>query len=628
MRAIRTRFARPASWLGALVLALSMVALGPALPALAATPDTFDRFDVDYVVGTDGVAHVTETIVYRFGSDAGRHGLDRKLVTREPSGDQADKDVVFPVSNVKVTSPDPVSTQTQIEEFADQSNPRSLLTRIRIGSANRTITSDTVTYVITYDQRGLLRGPQAAFDEFHVDAIGPGVGLVRSATVTVTVPQGAQDVVCSAAPSGQKADCTSATITDGLAVFTAQPLQTNYVLSVDAKIVKGAAGTASRIYVDSTVAAEQRQTIWALIAGGIGAVLMPIFGWLYYRPRSRDDRFAGAPPGTFPPKGAKVGVEPNQLKDVPVSFAAPRLPLMYAGYLLEGTSKVQHLTATLIGLATAGAIQLFGSAPGDDRPPTAVPRDPKRSPDKPSRLLFDGLFGNDPSPVALDEAGSLESVRQALEDDTIEAARAQGWFKRGLSGVSLRGRAAPRLGGLLFAGFMLVSFIGTGGSWLWAIIPIVTSAAITIAIVATKLVRGQRTAVGRAWTDQIEGFRTYIATAEAEQLRFEEGEDIFTKYLPWAVLFGLAERWTKVCEQAVALGRMATPDTYWYGGGPWNPNVVLWNVNSWNDSLSTSSVPQVSDSSFGGTGFGGGSGFGGGGGFSGGGSGGGGASGW
>ena len=49
MRAIRTPFARLASWLGALVLALSMVALGPALPALAATPDTFDRFDVDYV---------------------------------------------------------------------------------------------------------------------------------------------------------------------------------------------------------------------------------------------------------------------------------------------------------------------------------------------------------------------------------------------------------------------------------------------------------------------------------------------------------------------------------------------------------------------------------------------------
>ena len=44
---------------------------------------------------------------------------------------------------------------------------------------------------------------------------------------------------------------------------------------------------------------------------------------------------------------------------------------------------------------------------------------------------------------------------------------------------------------------------------------VAVAAGLMIAIVATKLVRGQRTAVGRAWTDQIEGFRTYIATAEA-----------------------------------------------------------------------------------------------------------------
>ena len=87
------------------------------------------------------------------------------------------------------------------------------------------------------------------------------------------------------------------------------------------------------------------------------------------------------------------------------------------------------------------------------------------------------------------------------------------------------------------------------------------------------MAKGQRTAVGRAWTDQVEGFRTYIATAEADQLRFEEGEDIFSKYLPWAVLFGLADRWVRVCEQAIALGRIPVPTGYWYGGG-WNPNVA------------------------------------------------------
>ena len=35
-------------------------------------------------MGTDGVLQAKETIVWRFGSDSGRHGIDRYFVTREP----------------------------------------------------------------------------------------------------------------------------------------------------------------------------------------------------------------------------------------------------------------------------------------------------------------------------------------------------------------------------------------------------------------------------------------------------------------------------------------------------------------------------------------------------------------
>ena len=73
-----------------------------------------------------------------------------------------------------------------------------------------------------------------------------------------------------------------------------------------------------------------------------------------------------------------------------------------------------------------------------------------------------------------------------------------------------------------------------------------------------KLRRGQRTADGRAVCDQVEGFKTYLATAEADQLRFEEGEDIFSKYLPWAIIFELADRWAKICGDLVAMGRLPT----------------------------------------------------------------------
>lgn len=49
-------------------------------------------------------------------------------------------------------------------------------------------------------------------------------------------------------------------------------------------------------------------------------------------------------------------------------------------------------------------------------------------------------------------------------------------------------------------------------------------------------------------------------TAEAEQLRFQEGQDLYTGYLPWAVLFGCASRWTKVCQQAIGDGLLVEPD--------------------------------------------------------------------
>jgi hypothetical protein len=35
-------------------------------------------------------------------------------------------------------------------------------------------------------------------------------------------------------------------------------------------------------------------------------------------------------------------------------------------------------------------------------------------------------------------------------------------------------------------------------------------------VIRTKLRRGQRTAEGRAVCDQVEGFKTYLATAEAD----------------------------------------------------------------------------------------------------------------
>ena len=78
--------------------------------------------------------------------------------------------------------------------------------------------------------------------------------------------------------------------------------------------------------------------------------------------------------------------------------------------------------------------------------------------------------------------------------------------------------------------------------------------------------RAPLTAEGTALRDQVRGFRTYLATAEAKQLDFEADQDIFRRYLPWAVLFGLTKRWTKVCEELAEAGLIPPLDTSFAGG--------------------------------------------------------------
>ena len=57
-----------------------------------------------------------------------------------------------------------------------------------------------------------------------------------------------------------------------------------------------------------------------------------------------------------------------------------------------------------------------------------------------------------------------------------------------------------------------------------------------------------RTAKGTAMLRRIRGFRRVIATAETHMSRWAEEENVFTRYLPYAIVFGLTEKWAKAFE--------------------------------------------------------------------------------
>ena len=608
--------------LRAVVLALAglLLAVGFSLATTttaSATSDQIDKFSIEYEMGTDGVLQAKETIVWRFGSDSGRHGIDRYFVTREPYDDQ--QDAVYTVDVESVTSPDSGVATQYSENTHETDGGRGEQLRLRIGDPDETISSPTATYVITYSVKGAMR-TFSGYDEFYWDATGSNwTAPMTDVTVEATVPGGAQELSCFAGPVQSDQACTSKKVSDGVGEFTQASLPAGQGLTIGVKIKPGLiTDNAPHLEPDgSKLSSGQKAGLVAL--AGVGAVSLigsPIVGTLWWRKNGRDQRYAGLAPGTVPLPGQQAPVVPSDPDlPIPVAFTPPRIPVAEAGLLIDGQVDTRETAATIIDLAVKGALTVQSEGKKDFQV-TLV--DPNRATAPHEMVLLTELFGGRPPGAVedLSKQGSLTSAHQAMQKSVRNQVASRGWFRKVPSTAATSGFGFGIIVFAVFLGFTV------GAVFLLLLVPLLPIL-LTFAIVRFKLRRGQRTADGRAVCDQVEGFKTYLATAEADQIRFEEGEDIFSKYLPWAIAFELADRWAKICGDLVAMGRLPNETPYWYIG---SYNMAAFNTGFLTSSLATAAAPAPSSGASG-TGFGGGSSFGGGG-FSGGGGGGGGGGSW
>ena len=605
--------------LAGFVLALA-VSFGAAPQATAAYYDEFDSWDVQATLKADGTVEVIETVTLRFGSGSGRHGLERTLTTREPDPDTG-KDMVFPVTYISAESLSPgVSAATDISHHELDDDPRRTYVRIRIGDPDRTISADTASYRLRYTVAGLMRSP-GGDDQLYWDLTGSSMPEINAFTATITVPGGAQEVFCSSARPGSRGECTTQQVDgQGRAVFAVETIDRGELVTVGVRVTPGLVSPNTPLFEENAQVAQEQLGQGILLGSAGAGALVAAGGWVYLRGKTGDRRFKGLPPGVLPAAGQPVAEEANSKRiEVPVSFAPPRLSLAEAGLLLDGTSQVRHTTATLVSLAVNGAIQLRS-----EPPPSARKVDVDRAVDKPSKALITSLFPGGQKRTELSARGSLTGAHNAVSRAAQKAAERGSWFLprpavAGGSGLSLI-VLVPMIGAAALVFFGSIAFN------LW---PLGLAVVVTGIVVGLRLAQVRRSATGRALTDQVEGFRTYLATAEAEQLRFEEGEDIFSKYLPWAILFDLTERWTRVCEQLVAMGRLSPEPPAWYYGSTWNLHAMGSQIDQMSTHVATAvspppPPPSSSDSGFGSSS----SSFSSGGGFSGGGGGGGGGGSW
>jgi uncharacterized membrane protein YgcG len=595
------------------------IALTISAPAFAAA-DQIDSLTITYTMSPDGVLHAKERFVWRFGSSSGRHGMIRQLIVREPYGSTA-QDAVYGVSNISVATEAGVSNEFSSSTAKSEKGRLEALS-IKIGDPDRTVDTPTATYTISYDVTGAMRtfpGENPPYDEFFWDATGFANPLIKQASITASVPGGAQDASCFFGPPQSKTTCAHPFTKGGTATFTQDNIPAGQGVSIGVKITPGLVSD-NKPHLERDGSKLSDAEIFGIAAlagtGVLSAIIAPISGVVYYRRRGRDQRYAGLAPGTSPLPGQTAAIVPNDPDlPIPVAFSPPRIPVAEAGLLIDGQGDARETAATIIDLAVRGALTVQSESK-DDFQVTLV--DPSKAAAPHEMVLLNSLFGGQPPGAVKDLStqGSMSAAHDAMQAEVRSQVEARGWFRQ-----IPKAKASRNFG---FGSIVAVGVLGFAFSKLLFLLLIpLLPIAITVAVVRRKMKRGQRTAEGRAITDQVEGFKTYLATAEANQLRFEEGEDIFSRYLPWAIAFELADRWAKICGDLVAMGRLPNETPYWYYG---NYNMAAFNTGFLTSSLTSAATPMPVASSSG-TGFGGGSSFGGGG-FSGGGGGGGGSSSW
>jgi uncharacterized membrane protein YgcG len=584
---------------------LLLVASVAAAPASADVGESISTYDVTLTVHDDGTLAVSEAIAYDFGPNA-RHGIFRTIPTTVPFDD--DNDRVYDLDDVQVTSPSDAPTNV------DRSSSGGTTT-LRIGDPDETV-SGRQDYIISYTVDAALNA-FADHDELYWNAIGAEWDVpIAEASVVVRAPQPVMQQTCFAGPSGSVLPCGAATATGDRATF-AQPdgLGPYQALTVVVGLPKGAV-SATGPHLEEHYTLRRALTPTPLTGTLAGLLLVPGLagvGWLVGT-RGRDRRYAGQTPGLAPlGDGRDEAVPLVDHMPVAVQFQPPvGLRPGQIGTLLDEQANVVDVTATIVDLAVRGHLRIvelerphwFSSGDWQLEKLAGGEGDLLSY----ERKLYDGLFesGDQVLLSALKKkfAARMSAVQAALYQDVTTA----GWF---------RGRPDKVRGRWQAGGFLLA----IAGGWLtfalshrlhWAPVGVaVTLVGACLFLVGRRM--PARTAKGSAVLAQARGFREYVRTAEAEQLRFEEGADIFSRYLPYAVVFGETERWVRVfgplAATAGAVGGVA-----WYAGPTgWDPAHFGESMTGFT-STASSSLAAATQSSSGGSGFSGGSSGGGGGG--------------
>jgi len=616
-------------------------------PAAGEGADRMASFTDEIVLGKDGGATFTETIDYRFGTSAGeRHGIYRNVVVRQAvEGEKEDTYRYYALSVVSVTSPTGAPSTVKLNDVGSS-------TQIRIGDPDKTV-NGSQTYVITYRLANVVN-PFEDHAEYFGNIFKDDAIPKDTVRLTLNGPGGVTEAKCSRGNVGAGEPCDTAD-PGSPATFAVTNLKADEGLTIATKLPRAGFGDLKPDLRSggSSMDAGQAKLVSALtLTGGIAipVVAAGLMGTLVAT-RGRDEWYSGMTPGLTPgiPSGLTPGIPPGQahpagmpqgatVKGGPPTVAVqfnppPGVQPGMVGTIIDEEVNTVDVSATVVDLAVRGFLQIEETQSDgmftrtDWKLTRLVPR-PGENLRRYESTILEGIFETS-NPVDLSDlkyhfADTLKVARGQMYEEVVE----RGWFRKSPQSQRAGWQALGFV--LIGAGIASLGYLGvtthdidrTAGLNIGIPSGVVLGLGLVIAGLIFRVLgkrMAAKTAEGSAMLAQSLGFKQYLVTAEAGQIRFEEAQSIFSRYLPYAIVFGVADRWAstfqQVAEAASAAGtQIMMPTWYLYSGAAF-PNFggIADGVGTFATSAGGTFAATASSGSSGGSGFSGGGSFSGGG---------------
>ena len=558
---------RQRRWIGAALAAtMLLLALALNLPATAAAQSSSDvrwtSYNVDLTVADDGTVHVREYQVIQFD------GQFRKGFANIPLSHIDD------IGNIQVSlasgaggtptpathvSPSAYTQQTGTYTYAERSGMMEIDYAFEPTSYGAAADQNTRIVVLDYDVKGVIRvysDVEPANQQLWWTAISSDVTEVApidGARVTITLPEAVPVDQTVARPENPETDGKTFTWTksnlgagDDFEVRLQFPpithTQTPAWQAVDDQIRQ------ERQQADekSAVAGTMFLAAGLLLLVG-GSVLL--YGIWYTR-------------GRDPEIGLVADIIPEPPDDLRPGAA---------GTLIDETVQSRDVIATVLDLARRGVIRMDEKKTegfmGFGRQTTYEfeLQDHTQGLSNYEEVLLNAIFGINKEPGARVAMANVQAAFQMREAEIYEGFYdelvAHKYFDASPEVTRARWRVLAWVGPILAAIVIILIIALSGASSGWIVLPI--AAAIILGIAGGRIAGAmpRKTLAGAEAAAKWKAFKRYLDDIE-EHADLDKSREIFDKYLPYAVAFGIEDSWVTKFSQ------VNTPMPEWFGGGP------------------------------------------------------------